>query len=93
MTWRAHLDMIPEHMRDSISEWIEHGEPHPSLLGHFMRSLLTNDLMYSFAYADSENMDAMGLWLLFLYNYAPADCFGSSKKLEAWHAKHRQREG
>jgi len=85
MNWRKHLELIPEHMREAICTWIEKGQPHPILLGRFLRALLSNDLMGAFAYADAENTDAMRAWALFLHNYVPAGCFGSAEKLEQWH--------
>ena len=87
--WREHLDeLIPEHMHEAVLWWIEKGEPHPELLGSFMRAVLTNDLMGSFAHADLFNRLRMYDWTVFLYNFAPAPCHGSEANLLAWYAAH-----
>lgn len=86
--WREHVHMVPEHMHEAITLWIEKGEPRPKLMGHFMCALLSNDLMEAFARADYANIAAMHAWTIFLYNYAPAPCFGSEEKLNAWYERH-----
>lgn len=74
-------------MRDPIVRWIEHGEPTPKLAGSFLRALLTNNLFEAFAFADEENADAMRSWVMFLYNFAPSQCYGSAEKINAWHER------
>ncbi len=85
--FRNHLDMVPEHMRQAITSWIV-SPVHPTLLGAFMRALLTNDLKGAFAHADSENALAMHSWVKFLYNHAPGPCWGSPANVAAWHERH-----
>jgi hypothetical protein len=84
--YKAWLELIPEHMRGSVTRWIEMGFPAPKLMGRFLQAVLTNDLMNSFAYADDENRAGMRGWVMFLHNYAPSGCYGSKEKLDAWHA-------
>lgn len=84
----AKLDTLPEHMRHGIRGWIEHGHH----IGGFLTALLSNDLMGAFAHADDVNTEAMGIWVTYLYNYAPSGCYGSPAKVEAWSA-HRGLEG
>ena len=86
--WREHLDLIPEHMHESILWWIEAGEPHPTRLGSFMRAILTNDLVGSFMRADHINTLCMRGWAEFLYHYAPSKCRGSEEALLKWYAMH-----
>lgn len=88
MNYKDGLDTIPEHMRESISWWIEKGEPRVELMGHFLRAMLSNDLMEAFARADMDNAAAMRDWIAFLYNYAPYACYGSPEKLARWYDAH-----
>lgn len=91
--WRDHLHTLPAHMRESITLWIDKGFPSPGLMGKFLHCLLTGDLFGAFRHADEENLQAMRQWVLFLENYAPADCYGSPAACGAWYAqKQRERE-
>lgn len=74
------LSLLPEHMRDGIVAWIETARP----TGSFLRALLSNDLMGAFGAADDKNQTAMRQWVIYLYNYAPSECFGSPEKVRAW---------
>ncbi len=82
---------IPEHMVDSIAEWIETAMIHPALMGAFLRAVLVNDLHNAVVTADPANLAALPDWVRFLYNEAPSACYGSAEKLLAWHAKGGQR--
>jgi hypothetical protein len=79
---------IPPHMHESITDWVSKGEPSPDRMGKFLYALLSNDLMGAFQHADAENLAAMFHWAVFLHNYAPADCFGSVKAVDAWWKLH-----
>lgn len=85
--YRNGLWRIPEHMHSSIVEWIETARIPPRLMGSFLRALLTNDLMGTFAHADETNRHAVDQWVTFLYNDAPSECYGTLAKLEAWHER------
>lgn len=82
------LDTLPAHMREGIKAWIEQGRP----TGSFLHALLSNDLMGAIGKADDQNSAAMRQWCNYLYNYAPAGCFGSLAKVAAW-AEHRGLKG
>ncbi len=86
--WREHLNLLPEHMRESVKWWIEKGEPHPTLLGSFLTAVLTNDLLEAFACADAINAASMRQWATFLHTYAPMGCHGSEERLLAWYEAH-----
>jgi hypothetical protein len=86
--YREGLHLLPDHMHEAITWWIEKGEPRPEFMGDFMHALLMNDLMEAFARADHINIAAMHAWAMFLHNYAPLECFGSLEKMEAWWALH-----
>ncbi len=77
--WIA-LDEIPEHMRAGLLDYIERGyEP-----GGFIWAVLCNDLRGACARADSVNRHALYAYVHFLWNYAPAACWGSEERVAAW---------
>jgi len=71
---------LPEHMRQGASDYIEHSQ-RP---GSFLLAVLQNDLVESFAHADSINIEAMHTWTMWLNNEAPGECWGSKAKVDAW---------
>lgn len=76
------LDQLPEHMRDGMYRWIEHGiKP-----GGFGVAVLENDLVGAFGRADMTNIRCMKDWANWLYNRAPADCWGSKAAVNKWAA-------
>lgn len=83
--YRDGLYLLPEHMHEGISWWIEKGEPHPKTMGSFQRAVLENDLMGAVGKADHINQLYIARWCDFLYNFAPEDCHGSPEKLLAWY--------
>lgn len=78
---------IPEHMQESIDLWVQHGAPHPSCLGSFLRAVLLHDLMAAAMFADEKNRAALGEWAAYLYNEVPTLAHGSAERLEAWHLR------
>jgi hypothetical protein len=79
---------VPIHMVEGLRGYVEHGwKP-----GSFLRAVLENDLVESFACADSVNIRAMETWASWLYNDAPRLCWGSHEKVDSWIA-HRGLEG
>ena len=75
-----HIHKLPGGMHEAITAWVLIGRKP----GHFLSALLSNDLMEAFARADDANQQAMKDWVVFLYNYCPGGCFGSSAKFEDW---------
>ena len=84
--FRKGLHLIPEHMVEGVVRWIEWGLPP----GDFLTALLSNDLMGAFARADEQNAASMRGWAMFLYNYAPSECYGSQAKVLAWSNAHAE---
>lgn len=82
--YRTGLDKIPHHMHESIGMWIERGEPHPQAMGTFLRALLQNQLLESFAHADLQNRAGMYGWAMFLYNDCPSEARGDMDTLIKW---------
>lgn len=79
-------DMVPERMRESIRAYVEERRP----IGGFLTALLSNNLMNATLRADDENRAALADWVGFLYEYAPANCWGSPEIVAAWLAKGRE---
>lgn len=86
------LDMLPEHMRESVRMWVDEAQPHPRLLGSCLRAILCNNLVDAFANADEENAAGMRGWAMWLYNDCPSQAWGSEERLQAWHDAHRALE-
>ena len=71
---------IPGYMRDSLEGYIKYGHP----VGNFLEAVLCNKLYEVFASADDTNFANVPAYLYFLYNHAPASCWRSKEKYEAW---------
>jgi len=76
----AVLSRVPEHDIDGLVEWIVEARP----TGDFLRAVLENDLKEAFGRADLENTEAMAEIMRFLYNHAPANCWGSVENVKNW---------
>jgi hypothetical protein len=71
---------LPEHMRDGFMRWIEYGiEP-----GDFGMAVICNNLFEAFGRADATNIARMKDIIMFFYNDAPSQCYGSRAKADAW---------
>jgi hypothetical protein len=81
--YREHIGMVPEHCADGLLNYIENGTP----VGSFLTALLSNDLRETYACADNINSHRVRDYVTFLYNYAPAQCWGSPARVEAWQAR------
>lgn len=78
--YEENINLIPEHMRESVLAWIETGR----MPGDFLRNLLSNNLSLTFHHADPTNRAAVYDYIFYLHNYAPAPCWGSPKNVEEW---------
>jgi hypothetical protein len=59
--------------------------------GEFLQAVLANDLKDACGRADSTNVHLLPVYVTFLYNKAPAACWGSREAIVAW-AKPREYE-
>ncbi|TMJ05799.1 MAG: hypothetical protein E6G97_02000 [Alphaproteobacteria bacterium] len=75
--------LVPEHCRDGLRRYLEHGK----VPGHFLTALLRNDLRETCARADHVNLQRLGDYVKFLYNFAPRDSWGSPENFDAWVAR------
>lgn len=71
---------IPEHSRESIEEYVLYGRG----LGDFLRSVFSNELHQSFSRADVFNKPKIENYVMFMYNYVPADCWGGKQEYKKW---------
>jgi hypothetical protein len=71
---------LPESLRGGMQRYIEHRiEP-----GSFLAAVLENDLWRSCEYADEANYQRLHQIVRWLYNHAPAACWGSAANVEQW---------
>ena len=71
---------IPKSIQRDVFQYIAFGtEP-----GQFVKALMQNDLMRTFATADEYNVTNIWKYCSFLYNYAPAHAFGSNQAYDDW---------
>ena len=74
-------DKVPvDYMVDSVRMYIEKG----FMSGGFLTALFSNDLVGVYNRADKANEEAMKKWVTFLFNYAPASCWGSKQRVKDW---------
>jgi hypothetical protein len=73
---------------DMVDGWLRYilDYIHP---GDFGMAVLRNDLLNAFERADAVNARHMFNTVKFLYNAAPAACWGSQEKIDRWLAKRK----
>lgn len=74
---------VPEHDHEGILQYVVDKVE----TGGFLMAVFENDLMEAFGRADAENSLALSNITTFVYNYAPAPCWGSKERVKAWLAK------
>lgn len=73
-------ELVPGHLWAGLRRYfVERVEP-----GHFLVSLLENDLREAVGRADPTSFAALPDLCKFLYNFAPARSHGSKAFVEAW---------
>ena len=81
------LSTIPEHMREGVRGYIEHGgKP-----GSFLNAILCNNLVCAARFADDINKRFLFQWALLLYNDIPRPAWGDQETVNKWIA-HRGKE-
>ncbi len=70
--------LIPSHMMDALTRYIENKiKP-----GGFLTAVLCNNLKLAVGQADYINIKIIPVYVSFLYNNAPANCWGSVENFE-----------
>lgn len=78
--YRSLGEPIPDYMAPGLIAYIERGaEP-----GGFLAAVLANDLKGAFDRADNANLKALGSFVGYLFNEAPALCWGDKTRVDAW---------
>ena len=72
--------MIPENTLDGLKRYSQERIPP----GSFLTSVLENDLLESFSWADKENREVLYEIVCYCYNELPYDCWGSPEKVRKW---------
>lgn len=78
---------VPEHTQQALGDYIERGIP----VGGFLHSVLCNDLAGAVCKADASNLAALKNIVLWVYNYAPENCWGSEALYLRWIQEHPTR--
>ena len=77
-------DRLPDDLREGMQRYIDDGY----IPGHFLTAVLENDLSEAVGRADPLNLILLPAIVQWVYNEAPADCWGSRQKVLAWHDRH-----
>ena len=80
---------VPERMMRALDDYCTLGH----LPGDFLQAVISNDLAEACGRADHDNLRNLPAFVAYLWNEAPAPCWGSKEKMNAW-VKHmaEQRE-
>lgn len=79
---RSNYSLIPQQMMVSLLAYTDPNERR--CVGGFLRAVLCNDLKEACARADIVNLWILPVYATWLYNEAPAACWGSPSKVDAW---------
>lgn len=71
---------LPDYMWGGVQRWIFDAIPP----GHFLSAVICNDLKDAVGRADETNRAALADWVLFFYNDAPSECWGSVAAFNHW---------
>jgi hypothetical protein len=86
MEYRQHLKQklieseVPFHVHEGIIEYLTARRP----VGHFLKAVLSNDLMEAVHRADEEMALTLARLVKFLAFFAPANSWGSASAYQAW---------
>lgn len=75
-------DPIPDHLREGLRQYIQHGH----VPGSFLEAVITNDLFAAVGHADELSLLFLVLLVKWFYNDAPGGCCGSKDIMAAWSA-------
>lgn len=71
---------IPHRFEEAIGDYIDKGVP----VGGFLTAVLENNLKEAFGRADENSVLELPGIVSWLYNHAPAACWGSPERVDAW---------
>ena len=73
-------EAIPEYMRPGLLRYVNSGVPP----GGFLYAVIEGDLHAACGKADDQNMRLLPVYSAWLYNRAPAGCFGFKGAVDDW---------
>lgn len=79
------LRLIEPRFKETIDAYIESGRP----TGGFIDAVLRNDLKEAIGRGDNEAIDNLPHIVSYLYNKAPAGCWGNEGLVEEWYKEKR----
>lgn len=79
---KAALDRVPCSDVVRVALWHYVDEAFPT--GSFLRAVLSDKLHETICAADEQSLAALPAIVRWIYNYAPARCWGSPEKVDAW---------
>jgi len=71
---------IPGSLIQGIENYLSSG----ILPGDFLKSVISNNLLNTYLYADENNIKVIAVCIIFFYNEAPPNSWGSKEKMQAW---------
>ena len=71
---------IPDYMMPAVKRYVDHGE----IPGHFLQSVICNDLRGTIMYADDENVKNIAAYVGYFHNEVPGNAWGDHKTMLAW---------
>ncbi len=77
---------MPDYMQGGLLAYVLRGDPP----GDFLRALLSNNLMETFARADINNSKLIPEYCRFLRWHVPGNCKGSPLRVKEWIAEHEK---
>jgi hypothetical protein len=80
MTDFSNYKAVPANTRIQLDNWVHRHIPG----GDFLEALLKNNLSAVVVHADPPNREALVDTVQWLWNEAPAECWGSAEKYKAW---------
>ncbi len=78
------MNAPPEHLVDSIQNYVMHGTPP----GSFLYAVLSNNLFEAVGRADDFNIRLLPEIVNYCYNNIPQACWGSRETVKKWIEKH-----
>lgn len=72
---------VPEHNHVALRRYLFNG----IIPGSFLKAVLENNLFLAVRFADAVNKRHLASIVEWLYQYAPAECFGRPEYVAAWH--------
>ena len=78
--FRFNYSLLPAGAVGSLTRYVEEGVP----TGDFLKCVISNDLSGACSHADNINIHLIPIYVAWLYNHAPAGCWGSASNYKNW---------